>query len=154
MRVSLDKFKVKEMEVVETLKEDIEEEGVEQRQKTKQMEFQIQLQKKLIDYQDHQIISLEQKIRKFEGKDDGVARRADQQGSIRNMLPTIIMDTKEVKEKIKRVKKEQREEIIILQVQLAKAQQEMKLKETEMKQVEMILRVEKREAEPAQIQVI
>jgi hypothetical protein len=39
MRVSLDKFKVKEMEVVETLKEDIEEEGVEQRQKTKQMEF-------------------------------------------------------------------------------------------------------------------
>ena len=39
MRVSLDKFKVKEMEVVEILKEDIEEEGVEQRQKTKQMEF-------------------------------------------------------------------------------------------------------------------
>ena len=39
MRVSLDKFKVKEMEAVETLKEDIEEEGVEQRQKTKQMEF-------------------------------------------------------------------------------------------------------------------
>ena len=31
-----------------------------------------------------------------------------------NMLPTIIMDTKEVKEKIKRVKKEQREKIIIL----------------------------------------
>lgn len=154
MRVSLDKFKVKEMEVVETLKEDIEEEGVEQRQKTKQMEFQIQLQKKMIDDQDHQIISLEQKIRKFEGKDDGLARRADQQGCIRNMLPTIIMDTKEVKEKIKRVKKEQREEITILQVQLAKAQQEMKLKETEMKQVEMILRVEKREAEPAQIQVI
>ena len=104
-----------------------------------------------MDEQDHQLVLLENKIRKFDGNDQGLARRADQQACMGNMLPTIVKETKEVKEQIKRLKKEHKEQITILQGLFVKANLEMKQKEVEMKQIEMLLRVEKREGESIKV---
>ena len=136
-------MKTKELENCESLiedKNDLEEEEKQITEKIyKEREY---IKKKYADFEQNQQ-DIEIKIKKkMQEQEKRMEKKLNFQAGVSDMIPIIKRDIQETRERIKKMRKDHKEEVVYYQSQLIKYNAEMYKKETELREMELRYRLE------------
>lgn len=143
----MEDLKVRETDTVQCMKSELSQQIEELKEDTIVLEEEYEHSKKKANEFEKSYQSLEIQIRKLQRDQElEIQKRTNYQRGVKDMIPIIDRDIRDTKEKIKKLRKEHREEINSLQSQLRSITYDLRKKEEELKVMEMLHRVELRMA--------